>query len=656
MGSRQDLRYRPFLDGVRMVAVYLVVAFHARLGLWSGGFVGVDVFFVLSGFLVTRILVRDLASAGRVQWRTFYARRVRRILPAALIALVVTAIAYSIVASPVEMADALGGFRAAFFYVANWFFIRQSTNYFAANVNTNPVLHFWSLAVEEQFYLAWPLLLGSAYFLARRAGRYRWWVLRGVVVAAGVASAVAALHIGATNLDRAYYGTDTRAYQLLAGAALALSPQLLALGARFRRAAGWASGIALAALVVFATSAFTMSAITRGIVVTALTGALLVALENARGGPARRVLSWGPCAYLGRISYGTYLWHWPVVVLVTHDYKPDPVQLFVTSAVCATALAALSYHLVEHPVRVSGFLDRHKAPVIAIGFATSILTGALLMPVVLGSAHRNIAAAATDYLPLDYHDCYRKPVAACTVVNGTGPRVVLVGDSIARMWIPAFTEIAQKMSWTFSVAVHAGCPWQRGLEFATGAPQIRDCQARQDDWYDRVLPAFHPDIVFLAQHGYDDPNDPNAFVLADHQLVTAKSGNFEQVLIDSSDRSLGALRAPGRKIVIIEPVPDAPFNPLNCLSLGRSTAKCSFRASKGPSPLERFFRSVDASRPDVTSIDVDTLACPHLPTCDAAIGDTIVWRDIAHLTGAYARSVAPDLETVLRRRHVLAAP
>src|SRR3954451_21079305 len=121
------LTYRPQLDGLRAVAVYLVVAFHAGLGIFSGGFIGVDVFFVLSGFLVTSLLMRDLARLGRLQWRQFYARRVRRILPAAAVTLVVTAIMYAAIASPLQVLDAVGAFRAAFLYVANWYFIHQST-------------------------------------------------------------------------------------------------------------------------------------------------------------------------------------------------------------------------------------------------------------------------------------------------------------------------------------------------------------------------------------------------------------------------------------------------------------------------------------------------------------------------------------------------
>src|SRR5690349_6131012 len=154
--TRAGLRYRPYLDGLRCLAVYLVVAFHAGLHRFAGGFVGVDVFFVLSGYLMTRILVRELAQKRRIGFRHFYARRFRRILPAAGATLLASAFVYGVVATPFEGLQAGGDFRSAFLYFANWHFFAQSTNYFAPSVNASPVLHFWSLAVEEQFYLAWP--------------------------------------------------------------------------------------------------------------------------------------------------------------------------------------------------------------------------------------------------------------------------------------------------------------------------------------------------------------------------------------------------------------------------------------------------------------------------------------------------------------------
>jgi peptidoglycan/LPS O-acetylase OafA/YrhL len=665
-------RYRPYLDGLRAVAVYLVVAFHAGLGLVSGGFIGVDIFFVLSGFLVTGILIRDLASTGHVRWRMFYSRRVRRILPASLIALVVTALVYAIVASPLEMFDALGGFRAAFFYVGNWFFIHQATDYFAANVNGSPVLHFWSLAVEEQFYFVWPLLLGAIYLVAGRMRR-RWWVLRGVVLALGVASAVQALHIGATNLDRAYYGTDTRAYQLLAGAALVLTPQLLHLGRRLRAAAGVVSALALAAILVLATSAITMSAITRGVWVALLAVVLIASLENATGGPAKGVLSSPGFTYLGRISYGIYLWHWPVIVIAMHGRSPSPLELFAIATPTATALAALSFHLIEHPIRMSRVLDRFRMPVIVVGFTTSILIGVVVAPAILNSQNTSLNAlvaasksdpgpklldwrvAAKDFVPLGFHDCLNQPVDVCTVVKGTGLKIVIVGDSIARMWIPAFTEIAQKDSMTFSVATYQGCPWQLGLQY-NGAPAIQSaCGERQKDWYRRVIPELHPDIIFLAQHGYDDATSQNRFNVPGIGRLTSDSPKFEPVLQSMSTHTLNSLHAPGRRIVILEPVPVPTADPVACLSRGGSVASCGFPASKGPSELERYFRGLNQTNPDITSVDLDRLACPHLPRCDAVVGNVIAWRDIAHLTVTYVKTLAPQLEAVLKQQRILPA-
>jgi peptidoglycan/LPS O-acetylase OafA/YrhL len=664
-----QLGYRPHLDGLRAVAVFLVVAFHADLGRVSGGFIGVDIFFVLSGFLVTRILVRDLASGGRVQWRRFYARRVRRILPAAVATLVLTAVVFAVVATPAEMLDALGGFRAAFFYVANWHFIHQSTDYFAPNVNTNPVLHFWSLAVEEQFYLLWPLCLGVLYVVTGYIGRRRWWAMRGIVFAAAIASAIEALHVGSTNLERAYYGTDTRAYQLLGGAVLALTPQLFQFGARLRRLAPWSASVALIGLLFLASSAIGMSAITRGIVVAVVASALIVALENARDGSAKRVLSSEPIVYLGRISYGIYLWHWPVIVVLTHDRYVDPVRLFLLASLIATALAALSFHFLEHPLRTSRMLDRYRTPVIVIGFTTSILIGLLVMPVVLDSGSSTVAtsdaSSSSASRLLDWRvakkdipalpDCLGTSVDRCTVVHGPGRRAVLMGDSVARMWIPTFTEIAEREGFSLSIASYPGCPWQRDLYYNGPERGATQCRKHKSDWYKRVVPRLHPDIVFLAQHGYDDPMSPNQFRLADGRVMGLGSDGFEQLIADASSSSLASLHAPGRVIVLIEPVPSppTPFDPLSCLSKGGSPPSCGFRAEITSTGLEQYFRQAAAKDPSIKRIDLDRFVCPGRPRCDPIIRDIIVWRDTAHLTATYSRSLTDSVLAILRAQHIV---
>jgi len=661
--GRAGLHYRPHLDGLRTVAVYLVVAFHAGLGAMSGGFIGVDIFFVLSGFLVTQLLVRDLVLYGGVRRRQFYARRMRRILPAAVVTLLGTAVVYSIVASPAEMLDALGGFRAAFLYVANWYFIRQATDYFAANVNSNPVLHFWSLAVEEQFYLVWPMVLGGLFVLSARFGRRRWWVLRVVVVTAGAVSAIAALRLASTNLERAYYGTDTRAYQLLAGAALALTPQLLRLTRRDRvgRLAQWVSFLACAGLVVLATSRFHIGPIARGVWVAGLAVLLIGALENAQGGYVKRVLASGPFTYLGRISYGVYLWHWPVIVIADHGRSLSPIQLFAIACPAATVLAALSFHLMEHPIRLAQVLDRFKAPIIAIGLATSILCGVVAIPAILDSGSSSISAlpgsgSGSGLKLLDWRvakndfpkriDCLGRPVEQCTIVHGTGLRVVLMGDSNAQMWIPTFIQLAKERSWTLSVASYPTCPWQQHLQVLF--PTRPACRARQADWYGRVIPNLDPDLIFLAHQGFDNPVGALPFVGPDGGVVYPGGANFEPTLIAASSASLHALGRPGRRIVILEPIPDAPHgtDPLSCLSLGREPAKCAYQASDVPTPLTQFYRRA-ARRPDITSLNLDRLVCPRFPTCDPIVRDVIVKLDANHLTATFARSLAPQMGALI---------
>jgi len=650
--------YRPHLDGLRTIAVYLVVAFHAGLGVASGGFIGVDIFFVLSGFLVTQVLVRDLSSVGKVRGRQFYARRVRRILPAAAITLVVTALVYAVVASPVELLDAVGGFRAAFLYVANWFFIGASSDYFAANVESNPVLQFWSLAIEEQFYLVWPVILGGLYLAGRRFGRWRWSFVRFVVVSGALVSACAALLVARTDLPRAYYGTDTRAYQLLAGAALALTPQLLHLGARWSRPAAWISSLSLVALLVLATSQVELGPITRGVVVVVFAVVLLASLENDRGGPLKLALASAPFVYLGRISFGVYLWHWPIIVIAAHEYALSPITLFGISCVGATALAALSFSLVERPIRASAFLDRYRTPVIATGLAASIVFGVFVMPAVIEPGGGTVATgsganrsgpgptlldwreAKDDFVELP--DCRDQPVEQCTVVDGDGLRVVLMGDSDAWMWVPTFTEIAEQRNWNLSVLTFPRCPWQRHLQVLH--PSRFECAEAQEDWYGRAIPELDPDLVILAHQALDDPQRGLPFVGPDGRGAYPATAALEPLLTDVSSAALQALERPGREILILEPIPDPPpeLDPLSCLSTGAPAEACSYRAADEPTPLERFYRA-RAERPGVSTLDLESVVCPRRPTCDAIVDDIIVKRDRNHLTATFARAVADEV-------------
>lgn len=666
--------HRPHLDGMRAVAVYLVVAFHAGASRALGGFIGVDIFFVLSGFLVTGLLVRDLEGPTQtISWGRFYSRRVRRLLPAASVNLVVTAVVFAAVAAPIEASVARRGIQAAALYVSNWYFIGESTQYFGADIDASPVLQYWSLSVEEQFYLLWPLLLGGLWWAARQAGRHRALAVRTVIALAGLASLTAALYLATRNLERAYYGTDTRAYQLLAGAFLAVSPGIFA-RVRTSRMVRWlpAASIALvAALVVLSSSWVAVNPIGRGAVATVLTCGLIVSLDAARGGVGQAVLSWSPIAYLGRISYGTYLWHWLIIVVLARQAELSPLATAVLAATLATGLASLSYQVLENPIRVAGRLDHRRRAVIATGLALSLLVGLLVVPVtadrssdrdetaitsapgqstVTGAVPSN-AEVRTAYLARnDYGSCEVSGPVACPLTQGEGPSAIVVGESHAAMWTPMLIDLARRHDVSLSAGYLSYCPWTRGVEYLGVTAQ---CFADQADMFDRILPELDPDIVFLAHRAIDDVNDPleirdeDAGRLAGDDRLPALRRRITDVVAD--------LRAGGRTVVMFEPVPVAApdQDPLTCLSDASSVVECRFVTSRLPGGEEKVMRDLAEVDDQVVSLDLDALVCPYLPICDPVVDGRIVRSDTNHLTTTFASSLLDSVEEELVHQGVL---
>jgi len=630
----------------------------------SGGFIGVDVFFVLSGYLVTQLLLRDLTGERRIDLARFYARRYRRLLPAAFVVLVVSAASFALVATASEVSDAVGAFRSSFLYVANWHFIRQSSDYFADDVANSPVIHFWSLAVEEQFYLLWPLLLGAVFSLTRRFGERRTAVVRVLVGLGGIASAGAALHIARSDVSRAYYGTDTRGYQLLAGALLALTPALFGLGGRVRGLLAATGAVAIAAIAALATSWLHLGVIQRGIATTVATGLVIVSIESAPSALASRLLAQRAMSYLGRLSYGIYLWHWPVLVVMTRETSLDAPSRFAVTSALATAAAAASYHALELRVRLSHALDARRLQVIGAGLALSLLGGIVVAPGILSlrdettlratgvdggdPAVLDWQAAKKDNPPLP--KCSLEELVTCTVVPGVGPRVLLLGDSNARMYIPTFTKIAEREHLELSVAVAPLCPWQRGLNYLKGGAA---CRQIQDDWYGGLIDRLDPDLIVVAHRPVDDPANPVPIATPDGAFAPGSVG-YDAALRQVSTEALAILGRGGAQVVIIEPIPIAAKvdDPLACISSADALEDCVYSANRTATPIERAYRRA-AEPGQVWSVDLDRLVCPRLPTCDPVVDGLIVKRDSNHITGTYAAHLSEAVEARLREIGVL---
>jgi peptidoglycan/LPS O-acetylase OafA/YrhL len=377
----------PALDGIRAVAVVGVLAFHGGVSWATGGFLGVDAFFVLSGYLITALLLAEWTrSGGRIDLAAFWGRRARRLLPALLLVVTAVAVGARALLPPEEVRLLRGDGIAALLYVANWRMIFRGGDYFSDTAAPSPLEHTWSLGIEEQFYLVWPLVLALVLFrrsAARTSVRTRLWALVAVCcVGAAASTAALATTYSAADPGRAYYGTDTRGAAILVGAALAA---LLALRPPGPVRAGWRR-VGLGALAAVGAAGFAWAATHLsgtdevlyhgGMAATALAVVAVIAhVALVPSGWSARLLSLPPLPQLGRISYGVYLWHWPVFIAANADRTGiEGLTLFAVRCVLTVGIATVSYVLVERPVQLR---VRPRRPAFAAtGAGIAVATGA----------------------------------------------------------------------------------------------------------------------------------------------------------------------------------------------------------------------------------------------------------------------------------------
>jgi len=404
--TERALPFAPALDGLRAVAVVAVLLYHGGVDWMPGGFLGVDLFFCLSGYLITSLLLAERRGTGRIDLRAFWLRRARRLLPAAFLVIAVSVAAAAILA-PGDLAQTRGDALASLFYVDNWHQLLVGQSYFAAFERPSLLRHMWSLSIEEQFYLLWPLALGFgvAGLGARRTG------LAALGLALLSALLMAVLFTSESDPSRVYYGTDTHAVGLLLGATLAFVWPL----GRFeppRRPSALAvldltAGIALAALVLAMVTWHDYDALVYrgGIAAFSLTAVVLIATVVHPAGRAAHLLGSAPLRWIGARSYGIYLWHWPVMALTRPGIDVAwPLPLLLVAQIGLTvALAAASYRWLEQPFRkgtaqrrIRALLDarapRHR---LAIGSGLSAAAAAAVVAV----AAANVGPGTTPRLP-----------------------------------------------------------------------------------------------------------------------------------------------------------------------------------------------------------------------------------------------------------------
>lgn len=442
-GVRERRAGIPALDGVRALAVALVLADHGGIPGMRGGFLGVDVFFVLSGFLITSLLLDELGRSGRINLGDFWIRRARRLLPALVLMVLTVAVGRQLF-SP----EALAGLRddavAAFFWVANWMFVADKTDYFTQGAPPSPLQHAWSLGVEEQYYIVWPLLLVAvAVLLAARARRrHRPATLGGVRLtvfllatlgALGSAAAAILLASNATR-DRVYFGTDTRAQALLVGAAAsallvgdwsALNRGWSLIRSRWGRWTARVLPVIGLALLAAATHYATGSAreFREGLLIAVAIAAVLVIAPVAldQRGPVAAVLAWGPLVWLGTISYGVYLWHWPIFLVLNGARTGwSGLSLFGIRFAATLAVSIVSYWAIERPVRRWRPV---RVPLLPLAGATAATAAAVTMLVVPVGPKPGAGPLASSLPP---------GVSSVAVVSPSPPKGLIPAHAVAQ--------------------------------------------------------------------------------------------------------------------------------------------------------------------------------------------------------------------------------
>jgi len=513
LGEPTDrLPHLPALDGLRGLAVALVVAFH--LDLIAGGWLGVDVFFVLSGFLITRLLLHERDATGRTDLLEFWRRRARRLLPALVVVLVGVAAYAAWYPEPVLLpSDLTGQFVATVAYVANWFQLHSGAGYWDQFSAPSPLQHMWSLAIEEQFYLLYPLVtVGLLALLRSRRAALAVALGAGAVVSWALGFARLA---GGGSFERVYLGTDTRVGAILCGAlagALSVHPPVAG------RLAGAARSVALPALAGVVVLGVALPGDTgwsapRWLLLPlleVLVAVVLLAATAERIAPTTRALSVPPLVWLGGISYGLYLWHIPVILVAERALRDHGRALVVLIAtVVSLALAQLSAVALERPIRRRGLAAAPRGA-LAVGAVVAVVGSFVVVRHATGPARalereRPAAASRTSLAPLD-------PAASGPALRGEAtlpldppadrpPRVLLVGDSLAYDLSPGFEAVGAQRGMTTSEASFVGCGdggADRDDEHFNDAAFVARCQAWLDD-LPTVLERTQPDVVVLLR-------------------------------------------------------------------------------------------------------------------------------------------------------------
>lgn len=567
MSVAQTIPYRPDIDGLRAISIVSVVLYHFGVPYFEGGFVGVDVFFVISGFLITSIVLAEIRG-GHFSFARFYERRARRLLPTLAVVLLATFVAALVIMTPQDLAEFSDSLIHVLIFAANFFFADRG-GYFDPSLDLAPLLHTWSLAVEEQFYIVWPLIAVTCFRFAPKRPRLVSLVLLAVSFAANV-------FIVEQDPLAAFYLPHTRVWELLAGCCLAF-------GARPPgRRSGHAAGLAGLALILFAVFTFDETTVFPGTAaVLPVLGAVLVLWSGQSASSiANRVLSLPPLAFVGLVSYAWYLWHWPMISLFRYNFERDPSAIEIVALIVASfALAVLCWNFVEQPVR-RGLWWKPRARTLGASLATTAMLAALATASYASNgfiwrysdAMFDLTRERLTMRSAD-HKCPR--VTAKMVDDGDLCRlwethddatgILLWGDSHAGALRSVFRDMAHATDVAVTYIGEAACPplIDAGRNRSGGRPEA--CLSLNAAVGKLLQERRFGDVVLAARWDYYAIGKGNAGTAKQHYLRDGQSTapTLEEnraVMARGLRRTVEAIVASGARAWIVMEAPYAGFN------------------------------------------------------------------------------------------------
>jgi peptidoglycan/LPS O-acetylase OafA/YrhL len=660
------------IEGLRAVAVVAVLLYHAGFGPFDGGFIGVDVFFVVSGFLITGTLLREAEESGSVSLSGFYARRVRRLLPASALVLAVTALLVRFVLPVVRQRTYGIDIAAAAGYFVNWRFGFRSIDYLAEDIGASVVQHFWSLSVEEQFYAFWPLLVLAVAVVARREGETLRRLLGLALIPIVGVSLVRSIALTGSDPSFAFFDTTTRVWQLGVGGMVAvLAPQIGVIPRRVK------SGLGVVGLGMILASVFTVGPEVGwpgwlALVPTLGTAGVIIAGVTDTTSVLVRLLGARLPVWLGGISYPLYLWHWPILLVGQHiGYKSSAAGLVLVTLSIIPAWATKRW--VEDPIRFSPILVSSSAKSLLMGLGMTLV--GLSMALVAGASQSDassgllpaslsggtdgsyeLVASVMDAsalvplpsrAPLDYPAAYdegcqadRSTVEPSWCVFGdedSSFRVVAIGDSKVTQWNAALENFGNAQGWRVEIVSKSGCWFSRAHQIKDGA-FYPGCS----EWNELVfamLAADPPDVVITshaASLGYMRPTD-------DVSDATSQAASDGLALLWQD------LEAIGIEVIVLLDNPHPPNPPrYECVAEHpEDLTACDFDRQVGTSESAAPTQLTAAAVvPEVVVVDLSNLLC-RPDVCPVVIGNILVYRQSHHVTETFVRAVSSLFEEAM---------